>query len=334
MHIHYFQRYHSKENVDTSNTMLMLSRLYSYSPDKFYAFLKDLILPNDSEPELSFVLQEKSRDSVPDATLTQKSFKIAVETKLYNQFDVNQLKNHLQTFGSEEYKVLLTLDPRPMKDETKKQFEAVLDEYNQSATVPVFHKNLTFEELIEGLKSVIDERDYELVAVLDDFEQYCFSGHLIPEDDKWMRVMTAGTTFRDNMELNLYYDGADRGFSNHAYIGLYTQKSVRGIGKIYKVVVGSVADGKLITNVEDGEPITDEEKARIMEAIHRAKAYGYDLSLSHRYFMVDRFYETDFRKATPNPIQRSKFFDLKDLLRCKKLPPIEEIAQRLMPLSW
>ncbi len=27
MQIHYFQRYHSKENVDTSNTMLMLSRL-------------------------------------------------------------------------------------------------------------------------------------------------------------------------------------------------------------------------------------------------------------------------------------------------------------------
>ena len=31
MQIHYFQRYHSKENVDTSNTMLMLSRLYNYN---------------------------------------------------------------------------------------------------------------------------------------------------------------------------------------------------------------------------------------------------------------------------------------------------------------
>ena len=35
MQIHYFQRYHSKENVDTSNTMLMLSRLYNYNDDKF-----------------------------------------------------------------------------------------------------------------------------------------------------------------------------------------------------------------------------------------------------------------------------------------------------------
>lgn len=40
MKIHYFQRYHSKENVATANTMLLLSRLYSYSSDKFFSFLK------------------------------------------------------------------------------------------------------------------------------------------------------------------------------------------------------------------------------------------------------------------------------------------------------
>ena len=30
MKIHYFQRYHEKENVATANTMLLLSRLYQY----------------------------------------------------------------------------------------------------------------------------------------------------------------------------------------------------------------------------------------------------------------------------------------------------------------
>lgn len=38
MKIHYFQRCHGKENAATANTMLLLSRLYSYSPDKFYIF--------------------------------------------------------------------------------------------------------------------------------------------------------------------------------------------------------------------------------------------------------------------------------------------------------
>lgn len=40
MKIHYFQRYHEKENVATANTMLLLSRLYQYSSDKFFRFLK------------------------------------------------------------------------------------------------------------------------------------------------------------------------------------------------------------------------------------------------------------------------------------------------------
>lgn len=35
MKIHYFQRYHAKENVATANTMLLLSRLYSYYSNKF-----------------------------------------------------------------------------------------------------------------------------------------------------------------------------------------------------------------------------------------------------------------------------------------------------------
>ncbi len=56
MQIHYFQRYHSKENVDTSNTMLMLSRLYNYNADKFFAMLNALILEQDETPEITFDL--------------------------------------------------------------------------------------------------------------------------------------------------------------------------------------------------------------------------------------------------------------------------------------
>ena len=60
MQIHYFQRYHSKENVDTSNTMLMLSRLYNYNADKFFSMLNSLILGEDESPEITFDLQVRS----------------------------------------------------------------------------------------------------------------------------------------------------------------------------------------------------------------------------------------------------------------------------------
>jgi len=71
MKIHYFQRYHEKENVATANTMLLLSRLYSYSPDKFFGLLKSEYFSDSFNPEIVFTLQEKSVDSIPDATITQ-----------------------------------------------------------------------------------------------------------------------------------------------------------------------------------------------------------------------------------------------------------------------
>ena len=80
--VHYFQRYHAKENVATANTMLLLSRLYAYSSDKFFAFRKSEFFDNEFEPEITFKLQEKSEKSIPDASITQESFKVVVETKM------------------------------------------------------------------------------------------------------------------------------------------------------------------------------------------------------------------------------------------------------------
>ena len=66
--------------------MLMLSRLYNYNADKFFAMLNALILEQDETPEITFDLQVVGDESVPDAIISQKSFKIVVETKLHNQF--------------------------------------------------------------------------------------------------------------------------------------------------------------------------------------------------------------------------------------------------------
>lgn len=185
MQIHYFQRYHSKENVDTSNTMLMLSRLYNYNADKFFSMLNTLILGEDESPEITFDMQVSGDDSVPDAVISQKSFKIVVETKLYNQFGMQQLLNHLQQFGAEEMKVLLTLDPKPMKKTLYDEFAVELKKYNAAnmgrLSRPIKHVNLTFERLVEAMEDIVDERDTEIAAVLEDFKKYCFDEKLIPD---------------------------------------------------------------------------------------------------------------------------------------------------------
>lgn len=140
MKIHYFQRYHSKENVDTANTMLLFSRLYSYSASIFFKFLKSYILPENAEPEMEYVLQEKCADCIPNATISQKSFKIAIETKLYGQFSAIQLENHLESFDNEEYKVLMTLDPKPMNAKVKKEHGLV--GHVQLASTPARYKSV------------------------------------------------------------------------------------------------------------------------------------------------------------------------------------------------
>ena len=171
MQIHYFQRYHSKENVDTSNTMLMLSRLYNYNADKFFVMLNALILGQDETPEITFELQVAGDESVPDAIISQKSFKIVVETKLHNQFQQDQLEKHLTQFGTEEIKVLLTLDPKPMKESLMDSFGIVLKKYNadriNEIKTPIRHVNITFEQLVAAMEDIVDERDSEIMAELD-----------------------------------------------------------------------------------------------------------------------------------------------------------------------
>lgn len=248
MQIHYFQRYHSKENVDTSNTMLMLSRLYNYNADKFFSMLNSLILGEDESPEITFDLQVAGDESVPDAVISQKSFKIVVETKLYNQFDKQQLINHLAQFGAEDIKVLLTIDPRPMKQQLFDEMTVELKKYNsenmERLIHPIKHVNLTFEQLVEAMEDIIDDRDTEIISVLDDFKKYCFDEKLIPDGHKWMRAIVAGTTFQDNMDLNLFYDQESRKFSEHGYIGLYKDKSIRAIGKLKKTIIAVEVEGK------------------------------------------------------------------------------------------
>ena len=340
MQIHYFQRYHSKENVDTSNTMLMLSRLYNYNADKFFMMLNSLILGQDESPEITFDLQVVGDESVPDAIISQKSFKIVVETKLYNQFSQDQLERHLLQFGTEEEKVLLTLDPKPMKQALVDSFEIALKKFNEDniekIKSPIKHVNLTFEQLVSAMEDIVDERDTEIVSVLDDYKKYCFEEKLIPDDENWMRAIVAGATLDDNLKYNFYYDQASRGYSDHGYIGLYKGKSIRAIGKLKKTVIAEMVNGDVSYINESGEPATIEELQRIKEAIVNAELdHGYDLkTIKHRYFIVDQFYEMDFKKASKNPIQKSKYFNLAEMLNYKNLPETSQIAKELDGRTW
>lgn len=216
----------------------------------------------------------------------------------------------------------------------KKEFEERLKEYNATQTFPVMHVNTLFERIVEAIQDVIDDRDYEMQEVLDDYLNYCYNDKLIIVSDSWkrMRVQLAGTTFGFNVKENLYYDNIDRGFSAHDYLGLYKEKSVKAVGKITAIVTAVNVGTDLEYKVELGE-LTDERKLQIERAIEDGKNYGYVLD-AIRYFFVDKFYETDFKKVTPRAPMGSRVFDLTQILEIEKLPETQDIAELLKTKTW
>ena len=337
MQIHYFQRYHEKENVATANTMLLLSRLYSYSSDKFFRLLKSEFFSDSFEPEIVFNLQEKSVESIPDATITQEGFKIVVETKMGDYFSTEQLKRHLKAFGEEQYKVIISLAPEFMSNDTKNSFEEILKEYNKQTQIhPIIHINTTFETLANAIQEILDDRDYDMQDVLDDYLNYCYKDGLISVSDSWkyLRMQLAGTTLNFNIENNMYYDNADRGFRPHEYLGLYKDKSVRAIGKICAIFTVTDSENGLEYESELGE-LTDEYRHKINLAIEDGYTHNYDLlSKKHRYFFVEKFFETDFKKITPKGAMGTRIFDLSQILNTDTLPETEKIAELLKDKSW
>lgn len=140
-----------------------------------------------------------------------------------------------------------------------------------------------------------------------------------------MRVQLAGTTFDFNVRENLYYDNLERGFRAHRYLGLYKNKSVRAVGEIIAIITGmKEQNGTLTYQVELGELIEERKKA-IERAILDSKKYGYDLDAT-RFFFVEQFYETDFRKSTPRAPMGTRVFDLTTVLGSTKISDTETIG--------
>lgn len=335
METHYFQCYHSKENVDTANAMLLLSRLYLNSPKSFFSFLNNLVEDIDIDVELKVVLQEKNKSSVPDAAIMQESFKIAVETKLHNNFAEKQLLHHLASLEGYNYKFLMTLDPREMESNLKQKIDSECKNKN------VIHINLTFKKLIEAVKEVVDDRDIDMQNIITDYERYCYDSDLIPDDWKRMRVVLSGGTFDQNQECGVYYHGQERGYSAHKYIGLYKDKAVKAIGKITGIFEAHVVNKDNITNFKTVTGLFDETiESRIKKSIKKSP-YPFNEE-DMIFFVVDKFYDTDFKKITPRAPMGSRMFDLVDEInkimledsKIEELPETSKIAELLKNCTW
>lgn len=192
--------------------------------------------------------------------------------------------------------------------------------------------------------SISDEKYLQMLQkalagnVVSDSETLSVIENAIEKEDlarsSYMKMYGAGTTLQFNQKVNVYYDTLAHSPQNYPYIGLYTDKAVRAIGKVKAVIVTEFADNVLQYRAEQGE-ITDERKQTILEAIEDGKKYGYNLlRCPHKYFFVEQFFQTEYKKTSHGGARFVKVFDLNKLLGVEELPSTEEIAKILAEKTW
>lgn len=333
--VHYFQRYSQKENVVTNSTLLLLSRLHSYSHSRFKDFLNEVLHDAAIEVGVAFKQQTRTkRGGTPDGLLCQASFKIVLETKLHSDFNLTQLKRHLDAFNREETQILLLLSPTEPSADFKLKLGAHIREFNSEKNTMVSFVCTTFEQLIESYESILLDQDYEMRELLEDYRLYCEGKHLLPETDHTMRAVACGWTEAENLGLDIYYDPVDRSCRKHKYIGVCVQKCIVGIGEIENVIDADLIDGTLQVR-KQLNPISQDQQDRIVSVIALAKKNnGWDISMNHKFYLVKKFHETEYRKMTKGGLRGMQYFDLRRVLKEESLPDTKRIAEILKSCEW
>ena len=336
--VHYFPRYSQPENFVTNNSLLLLSRLYEFNRFKFGKLLSMLCSDNDVEPPdigLQFSQQIGTSASVVDGYISQRSFYLAVETKLGVTFGLNQLKRHLSIFREgrdQQYLLLLSRSDSPLSVAQR----TLLDE---ALPKGVEILQTSFETLIRYAKDCLSEFDQEMIALVFDFEAFCSSSNLLSTDQHTMFVPPCGRSYKENIKYKLYYCPASWSRRKAKYLGIYAKKAVRAIGEITKIVTCNVnLEDKTLEVLEiegEGDPLTTEERSRILGAAQEASAsHGWDLSTNAKFFLCDNMELSKFRKQSSGGIMGHRYFDLRSVLSSPLPDSLHELAKRLESKDW
>ncbi len=324
----YFQRYHGRENTHSSNALSLLDMLYDYSPKKFYSILGALI---ESQGDLEnaapqFVVQDTNngKGSVPDFSIMQHSFKIAVEAK-EGSFNIDQLDRHLQGLlekGEFTYKVLVALSPQ---NDVQCHLDKLKEKY---PGIHIVHKTYIdfYDTIIGNLHKI---KDCEFIEILNEYKEYCEMEGLIDYSEDTLMVRSTTDTFDFNFKYGIYYDNNKYTPLGFRYLGLYKDKSVKAIGKIVKIVEAhDEGNGTIVYGDLYGDPLTDEDKHKVALAVEDRRNKYHNETDPHWHFIVERFVEVvNFRKKKYGLYGKKKFylkenFKMKDIVNCT----IEDIA--------
>jgi hypothetical protein len=323
--VHYFQRYSTTENTVTNNTLLLLSRIADHSPTVASQLLSELTGEAISIG-IETTQQRRGKGSVPDGEILQRSFKVVIEAKVDAAVDTTQLVRHVGSFTNESQKVLLLITKQPLgaSDAT---IRTALHQIDRS----VVFKSVTYETVCEEIKNLFKEHEASINAVIEDYIEYCNDMHLFNQAPNLLRIVPCGQSAAINRRYGIYFHPSDRGYTEHSYVGIYTDKSVRAILQIENVFDIQFEDGVLTKTVITG-PNTDKFDAQLRGIIPAAaEECGYDISHDNRFF-CGPIADTDFKKRSSRGIQGARFKNVKEIVG--SFENLTELAGKLRTMTW
>jgi hypothetical protein len=220
MKLQYFRRNSKKENFSNENTMLLLSKLCSYSQEKFQILLSK-ILPENTDIELTFSMPVASNEkNYMLSSISQDSFIIAIETKPFDQFDIEHLLGHLNSFQNKNHGVLVTLDSQPFPKNVSDRLEVNIQEMHQNIKSIIIHRHFAFDELINLIAEVLDEKDEYMIGVLEDYKEYCYKSALISDEYTNSGLARKASSIFAKKNLDSFYGNNDKSNKSTLIIGV------------------------------------------------------------------------------------------------------------------
>ena len=334
--VYYFQTYHQGENAHSSNALLLLKRLYLYKSKLFYKIISNWIGCEPYELTTGFYTQEKGKtkekgkQSIPDFSISQGSFKLFVEAKEKgNRFDEQQMINHLENIKKEksDNKVLIALAPLFSKSD-----EILFEKLNQDSYGVKILK-LTYLDIYYQIKEELDEnRDIEMLDILEEYRDYCNEENLIDDTNGIVMARLAGETIDFNVrdDVNLYFDGINHNYEGFRYIALYQNKYLKYIGKIEKVLSN---DGEILLTYTN-DILSESDKIRLEKGKeHLLKTYN--STEPHAFYLVEKFVPIEnFKKESKYALYGRKKFYLTEFEGLKPNCSAEEIANYWRNKTW
>ena len=324
--IPYFERYPlTIEDTVTHSILQLVAQIHDQSPTGAARLLSDL---TGEWVQIGMEIGRRpwGEGSSSGGSIIQRGFKISVLATVDSAVSPDGLLRYAGSLAEDGEQQALLLVTRQPLGHRERAIAALIGGSHPN----VVFRNVTYWGLCDMLQRTLLDCDAGMVALIEDYCEYCDEMELFDTSRTLLRVVPCARSLELSKKFGVYFQSSDRGHGPEGVVGLYAGGRVQVILNIRSVFDADLLDGNLVRKLLRGED-TDEFDPDVRRLVEEAGSHGYRIATGTRFFCGDVF-ATDFRKSSAGEIPGSRFVDITQLL-CGTIEP-SDMAERLKGLEW